>query len=263
MYKFILLLVVIVAPAVARAQTSDTITLTVGHPSVDGSIYKEHWATATRSLLKDGAVVRTITYRSHTYITRQNGVPVVIVASEPGPETQDRSFRDVTVLDLRTTALLHHEDHDGSGRMSVVDVKGTHVTGRLRASREAPVDSLDFTLDTPAYYAPFVDAAIGATQIHAGQVWRVPMFSLGPNGRKVEWHSFHIVGHEPVPALAESIDAWVIEDDAPARTKIWITYEPPYLPQVLHYSADGSISRFASTLANPSGVASGTAGKSR
>jgi hypothetical protein len=234
--------------SVRSAQSVDTITLTVGHPSVDGTTYKEHWARASRSIMKDGKVIKSVTYRSHTYVTKRAGVPVVVVASEPYPDGPDQAFREETVLDLHTTALVHVEQHDGTGRLLIADVAGTHVTGRLRASRSEPEEAFDFTLETPAFFTPFVDAAIGATPIRDGQVWRVPTFSLGPKGRKVVWRTYHIVGHEPVPALSEVNDAWIVQDDAPGPTKIWITYEAPYLPQVLQYLPDGSVTRFASSL---------------
>lgn len=227
---------------------ADTITLTVGHPSIDGSIYKEHWARASRSIYKDGKVGQSLIYRSHTYVTMRNGIPVCVVASEPFPDAPDQAFHEEAVLDLHTTALVHIEQHDGTGKLLVADVSGTHVTGHLKTSSTAPDETFDFTLETPAFFTPFVDAAIGATTIRDGQIWRVPTFSLGPKGRKVVWRTYHIVGHEPVPALSEVNDAWIIQDDAPNPTKIWITYEAPYLPQVLQYLPDGSIARFASSL---------------
>jgi hypothetical protein len=240
------LLVSATMTGLGAAQSADTITLTVGHPSVDGTIYKPHWAAAERSVTKDGHVVSAIKYQSHTYVTEWRGVSVCVVESVPYPNGSDQQFYEITVLDRRTTALLHIELRDGTGKMLTADVSGTRVTGVLRASREAREETLDFTLETPSYYSPFVDAAIGATQIREGQVWRVPAFTFAETGRKTEWHDFHIVGHDKVLAGKSTVDAWITEDDAPIRTRIWITMEPPYLPQVLRYLPDGSIGRFAS-----------------
>jgi hypothetical protein len=231
----------------APAQATDTITLAVGDPRVDGTMYKEHWATAERSLLKDGKVVRSVRYRSHTYVTTWHGTKVCVVESVPGPDGTDRDFYEKTILDQRTTALLHIETRDGTGRSLVATVSGTHVAGHSRASASVPEEPLDFTLDAPSYFAPFIDAAVGATPIHEGQVWRVPAFSFGPTARKTTWHTVRVVGREDASAPRGMANAWIAEDDAGA-TKIWITMDPPYLPQVLYTLPDGSITRFASQL---------------
>jgi hypothetical protein len=255
MWKLALPGIMTLVPGLLASQKPDTITLVVGHPSVDGRIYKAHWSEARRSVMKDGQVVRSLTYWNHTYTTNRDGVPVCVVESQPMPGGPDPEFYEITVLDARTTALRHIEQRDGSGKWLVADIDGAHVTGRFRASRDAVEERLDFTLETPSYFVPFVDAAIGATPIRDGQVWRVPTFSFAPTARKTDWHTFHIVGRETVPAKEGTNNAWVIEDDALVRTKIWITYEPPYLPQVLRYLSDGSVARFASRVIEaPSGL---------
>jgi hypothetical protein len=244
------------------AQAGDTITLTVGHPSVDGTMYKEHWASAERSILKDGKVVQSLRYRSHTYVTTWHGAQVCVVESVPGPDGTDREFYEKSVLDQKSTALVHIEARDGTGRTLVADVDGKRVTGKSRASRTAPEEQLDFTLDSPSFYSPFVDAAIGATGIREGQVWRVPVFSFGRMGRKTEWHTLRLVGRESSSAPDGMAGAWIVEDPA-GQSRIWITMEPPYLPQVLHTLPDGSVARFASKLLPPEGRSLGTLSRSR
>jgi hypothetical protein len=248
MVKFALLCGMAIGPCTLAGQATDTITLSVGHPSVDGRIYKAHWATATITTEKAGKVVRSFTYWNHTYRTQRDGVPVCIVESLPMPDGSDSQFYALTVLDLRTTALRHVEERDGTGRFLMADIDGAHVTGRFRASHAAAEERLDFTLDAPSYYEPFADAAIGATQIRKGQVWRVPTFAFDPAARHTTWHTFHIVGRETVPAKDGRTDAWIVEDDASAPTKIWITYVPPYLPQELDPAADGAVERFTSSV---------------
>jgi hypothetical protein len=242
------------------AQTGDTITLTVGDPAVDGTIYKEHWASAERSILKDGKVVRSLRYRSHTYVTTWHGAQVCVVESVPGPDGTDREFYEKTVLDQKSTALVHIEARDGTGRTFVADVDGKHVTGKSRASRTAPEEQIDFTLDTPSYYVPFADAAIGATNIREGQIWRVPVFSFSSTGRKTEWHTLRLLGRESSSAPDGMAGAWIVDDPA-GQSRIWITMEPPYLPQVLRTLPDGSVARFASQLLPPEGHSAGAASR--
>lgn len=249
--RFLLVAVVCIvclaAPQRIVAQTRDTITLTVGHPSVDGTIYKEHWASAETSLLRDGNVVHSNSYRNHTYVTVWHGHPVCIVESIPTPGEGDQKFYGKTVLDQKSTALLHIETRDGTGRVLNADVDGTHVTGTFRASQSAPEEHLDFTLETPSYYVPFIDAAVGASPMREGQVWRVPAFSFGPTARKTKWHTLRVIGRESESAGQGMAGAWIVEDET-GPAKIWITMDPPYLPQVLQTLPDGSVSRFASQL---------------
>jgi hypothetical protein len=238
----LLLALIPIAPTLAFGQRGDPIQLDVGSPLVDGRIYKAHDATATRSVTKDGVVLRSITYTNHTYLTTWKGRAVCVVESKPNAQTTDTSFYEKTVLDARTMALLHREQRDGGGRLVDADVDGVHVTGRYRAKSGAPVDTLDFTLAAPSYDWGFVDAAIGATHMREGQSWRVPTFGLSPSGRTTLWENFRITGHDR--------GTWIIEnaDDAPVHTKIWITEDPPYLPLVLTTLPDGSIAKFESTL---------------
>jgi hypothetical protein len=237
-------------PALLSAQAKDPISLPVGSPLVDGRIYKAHEATAMRSLTRDGSIVRSIRYTNFTYMTRWKGLDVCVVESKPNIETGDTAFYEKTVLDARSMAILHREERDGGGRLVNADIDGAHVTGQYRAKAGDPVQPLDFTLETPSYYAPFVDAAIGATHMQLGQSWRVPSFSFTPGRQKTTWETYRITGREPAGGAGGTSPAWVVEnaDDAPVHTKIWITDDPPYLPRVVTTLPDGSIARFESTL---------------
>jgi hypothetical protein len=125
-----------------------------------------------------------------------------------------------TVLDLKTLAQVHREERDGRGNVLMADVNGAHVTGRTQSGRDAESVVFDFTLDTPSYFFPFLDAAVNAT---------VP--DIRVKGRKV--------------------DAWIIEEDGQVHykvRKIWLIKEPPYFPLDLRYLPDGSVRRVEQAL---------------
>jgi hypothetical protein len=229
----------------ASAQTGPAIELPVGSSLVDGRIYKAHNAVAMRSLIKNGVTVRSIRYLNHTYMTRWKGLDVCIVESVPNAETVDSAFYEKTILDARTMAILHREERDGRGRRLEADVDGAHVTGQFRAKAGDPIQRLDFHLDTPSFYSPFVDAAIGATHMQAGQSWHVPTFSFTPGHQVTQWEVYRITGRENGPS-----PAWIVEnaDGAPVHTKIWIADDPPYLPRVVTTLPDGSLATFESSV---------------
>jgi hypothetical protein len=232
-------------PALAWTQTSETINLPVGSALVDGRIYKAHDAVAMRSLNKNGVTIRSIRYLNHTYMTHWKGLDVCIVESVPNAETADSQFYEKTILNARTMAIVHREERDGHGRLLNADVDGAHVTGQFRAKTGDQIQPLDFQLEAPSYYSPFVDAAIGATHMQPGQSWRVPTFSFTPGHQVTKWEVYRITGRENGPS-----PAWIVEnaDDAPVHTKIWITDDPPYLPRVVTTLPDGSIATFESSV---------------
>jgi hypothetical protein len=232
----------VLMPPIAAAQSAQPISLVVGHPSVDGRIYQEHYASVKLSFLKDTVLQRSLSFVSHTYVTHRHGVEVCIVDGHPTAATHDTAFFQETVLERRTMALLHQEERDGTGRWLSADVNGAHIVGQYRPKAGAPVEVLDFTLETPSYYMPFVDAAIGATEIKRGQRWRLPTFSFDDDERKTTWHTYRIAGRDGA--------AWIVENDdgAPVHEKIWITYAPPYLPLDIEYHSDGSVVRFESSV---------------
>jgi hypothetical protein len=242
--------IVAFGPALLSAQASDPISLPVGSPLVDGRVYKAHEATAMRSLTRDGAIVRSIRYTNYTYMTRWKGKDVCVVESKPSAETADTAFYEKTVLDARTMAILHREERDGTGRLMTADVDGARVTGQYRAKASDPIQPLDFTLEVASYYSPFVDAAIGATHLQAGQSWRVPTFSFTPGHQKTSWEVYRITAREPAGGAGGASPAWVVENaaDAPVHSKMWITDDAPYLPRVETRLPDGAIARFESTL---------------
>src|SRR5215469_4867720 len=113
MRSLLLSVAVAAAPMLLAAQSSAPIVLTVGTPLVDGRIYKAHEAWARRSLTKDGKVVRSLAYTNSTYLTRWHGIDACVVESKPSAETNDTAFYEKTVLDARTTAILHREQRNG------------------------------------------------------------------------------------------------------------------------------------------------------
>ncbi|HKW11326.1 MAG TPA: hypothetical protein VJO33_13170 [Gemmatimonadaceae bacterium] len=246
--------IVVMASTVAAAQpphmaAADTIVLPVGSASVDGTIYRDHEAAVVIRVLRDGAVVRTQRFINQTFATTRNGRAVCVVRSVPYAGDADQQFFAEVVLDRKTMALIHYEARDGTGRETIADVEGSHVTGHIRASRDAATQPLDFTLEAPSYYFPFVDAAIGATPLKLGQVFRVPSFGFGAADRHTEWRTYELSRRESVAALgAAPMNSWILEGRGSTHQTIWITDDAPYLPRVVSHAPDGSIIEFESAL---------------
>jgi hypothetical protein len=240
-------------PCLLGAQPQDTVNLYVGNPSVDGRIYQPHVAAVVVSTVKNDRVVQTVKYRSRTFLTTRMGIPVCVVTSEPYADSPDQKLRGEVVLNQRTMALIHIEQQDGSGRSLVANVDGRHVTGTLKRAEDSTSAPFDFTLDSESYYFPFLDAAVGATPMHIGQVYRAPTFGFGDGQRKTEWHTVRLTKRDSVTVLGKTSYAWLLEDTGPLPQRIWITDEPPYLPLVLTPAPDGSTRRFESALLPPGG----------
>jgi|HubBroStandDraft_6_1064221.scaffolds.fasta_scaffold09768_4 hypothetical protein len=225
----------------ARAQMGDTVTLSVGDPSIDGRYLTPHRAAMVVTVTKDGATVSSRSYLLDKFVTRWRGRPAFRLVLHAPPDAPDPMYRIESVLDRRTMALLHREERDGAGRFAIYDVDGARLTGRVQSGAGAAAESLDVALAQPSFLSVFVDAAINASPVRAGRVFRVPTFDV--IGRRTEWHVFHVTGRDSA--------AWVIQEDSTARVRrrrIWLTREPPFFPLDITDLPDGSVRRIAQTL---------------
>ena len=148
------------------------------------------------------------------------------------------------MLDLKTLAQVHREERDGRGNVLMADVNGAHVTGRTQSGRDAESVVFDFTLDTPSYFFPFLDAAVNATVPHDGEIFKIPTFDFST--RRREWHTYRVSGRDHIRVKGRKVDAWIIEEDGQVHykvRKIWLIKEPPYFPLDLRYLPDGSVRR--------------------
>ena len=247
----VVLAITAIAPLTLEAQ-GDTITLTVGHPSVNGRVYKDHLAGVEVAVMKDGAVLRKSDYTNDTHVRQVNGRSVFAVVSESAPDAGVKGFRLETDLDLRTLALVRREDRFADGRHLVYDVDGAHLTGTEVGAGGKDTTRVDVTLETPSYLFAFLDAAVGATPIKAGQIFRIPTFDLAPARRVTEWHTYRVAAREPIKSRdGRTLQAWVIAEDSTPRyrsRKIWLTHEAPYLPRIETAMLDGSVQVFESWL---------------
>jgi enamine deaminase RidA (YjgF/YER057c/UK114 family) len=241
----------------------DTVILKIGSSPVDGrALYKSHLATFVDSVTKDGVVVRMTRSTLDKFATQRNGVPVFRLLMEPSTEARGPGLRAETVLNRQTLALIHREERDDSGRVLVADVDGAHITGLLRSAPDAPSEvldvdnrhsqsgeSLDFTLDTPSYFLPFLDAVANAMTLRADETLQFPSFDF--SSRKTQWHTYRVTGRDRIIVGGHRVDAWVIEEDGQSGytlRKIWLIKVPPYFPLDLRYLPDGSVRRIEQTL---------------
>jgi enamine deaminase RidA (YjgF/YER057c/UK114 family) len=228
----------------------DAVTLNVGSSTVDGrAIYKSHLANFVDSVTKDGVVLRMSRSTLDKFATRRNGVPVFRLLMEPSTENPGPALHSETVLNLQTLELIHREERDESGRILLADVSGTHVTGGAQPGRGAPMEALDFTLETPSYFSPFLDAVANAMTLREGESLKFPSFDFAT--RKTQWHTYRVAGRDRIIVSGHRVKAWVIEEDgqtAYTSRKIWLIKEPPYFPLDLRYLPDGSVRRIEQTL---------------
>lgn len=228
----------------------DTVTLNVGSSSVDGrALYKSHLATFVDSVTKDGVVVRMSRSTLDKFATRRNGVPVLRLLMEPSTEDPGSGLHSETVLNMQTLALIHREERDDTGRILFADVDGAHVTGGAQPGRDAPMEALDFTLDTPSYFFPFLDAVANAMTLRDGESLKFPSFDFAT--RKTHWHTYRVAGRDRIVVGRHRVNAWIIEETgqtAYTSRKIWLIKEPPYFPLDLRYLPDGSVRRIEQTL---------------
>ena len=80
-------------------------SLVIGHPSVNGKIYKEHYASVKMSYVSS-VLQRSLSFLSHTYVTHSDGVEARIVDGHPTAATHDTAFFLETVLDRRDDGAL-------------------------------------------------------------------------------------------------------------------------------------------------------------
>lgn len=247
--RFGLLSAVILTPFRLAAQQADTVTLNVGSPLVDGRMYKPHSAAVTTSLVRNDTVLQSRKFTISLHVTTRNAIPAFQVLYD---YPDDPSAKSEVILDLRTLALVHLDDRDSRGRVLVADVDGRHVTGEFRAAQDSAVEHLDFTLDVPSYYFPFLDAGINATTlVRAERAFTLPTFGFASSDRRTDWHTYRVAARDTLRVRGRRLDAWVIEENWHGRyatRKIWITKELPYLPLVETHYPDGSVLRYEATL---------------
>lgn len=229
--------------------TSDTVTLTVGDPSIDGRYLTPHVAAMIVTVTKGADTVSARAYTLTKSVTQRGGRPVFQLVLQAPDDAPDPAYHIESVLDRRTMAIVHREERDGTGRAVTYDVVGAHVTGSFRASRDAKEESIDVMLEQPSFLSVFMDAAINAASPRLGRVYRVPAFDIV--GRRTEWHTFRVTERDAVTVQGRAVAAWVIEEGATARStrrRIWLSSEPPFFPLDVTDLRDGSVRRIEQTL---------------
>jgi enamine deaminase RidA (YjgF/YER057c/UK114 family) len=226
----------------------DTITLAVGSPLMDGTrLYKSHLATMTQSTSKDGVTSQSRSFRMDKFVIQKDGVTAFRLLIDSVPGGNDPKFHSETILNLQNMALVYRTEVTVGGLNRVFEVDGAHVTGHEQTGQETK--PIDFTNEIPSFYAPFLDAAVNAINLHGGEIFRIPTFDLLT--RKTEWHNYRVAGRDTVLVKKRKVSAWIIEEENQPRYKlrrIWLIKEPPFFPLDLTYLPDGSIRRVEQTL---------------
>jgi hypothetical protein len=98
-----------------RLRAQDTVTLSVGHPTIDGRFLRPHLAALRTTITRAGVVIASRSYTLDKTVTRHGGRQAFRLILRPTGTRLDGSYVE-TVLDLRTMALLYRELRDGSVR---------------------------------------------------------------------------------------------------------------------------------------------------
>ncbi len=129
------------------SERPDTMTLSVGGAHTDGRLLTPHLARLVETITHLGAPTRTASSTLDKHIELWKGAPAFHLRLD----ADDASRHSETVLDLRTMAVVYANGHD------------------VR----------------PTYNPVFVDAAILASPLRVGRVYRVP--TVDASGKVAEW----------------------------------------------------------------------------
>jgi enamine deaminase RidA (YjgF/YER057c/UK114 family) len=229
----------------AEPEKRDTIVLLPGSAAIDGRFLSAHASEVTQTVTRDGAIVQSRHYTIDKRIGVDRGREVYRLRIAGRDDASKLPFSADISIDHRTMALVHRDDRDATGRSTVVDIDGAHVVGAAKTANSERTEPVDFTLEQPAFHSSFLDAAVNATSLHEGAVYRVPTFGLGASQRKVDWHIVRVARRDSVRVNDHFAAAWVVEDalaNGGSRT-IWLLREPPFFPLEIARLPDGTVVR--------------------
>ena len=206
------MLAVLAAAALQAATPSDTLRLEVGAREVDGRVYRPH-AARVRVWVGPG--------EGHM---RSEWTNVLTVGDSAGREVhrwvttgkQVTATGDTVNWELRQTYDARTLQPYGitrtatNGQVSSLRIDGTRVQGTRRASGNAPVEQVDFTIDRPGFVASASDLVPAAVGFRSGLVISVPIW--GPAMRRSEQRLFSVIDKVDVNVEGTQVNAWKVEE---------------------------------------------------
>ena len=237
-------------------QAADTIRLEVGSPQVDGRIYAPH-AARVRAWIGEGdkkqlrtewtnvlTVGDSAGKRVHRWVTR---------GSQLAANGDTVRWELKQTYDARTLAPYGIVRTATNGQASAFRIDGKRVTGTKRANKDAPVETVDFTLDRLGFVASASDLVPLAVGFKPGRVMLAPMW--GPNMAAAEQRVFIVLGKADVDVEGTMINAWKVEERRHADSKLLATWylleKSPYMVYGEIPMPDGSIQRYTEIEISP------------
>lgn len=210
-------------------QTADTVRLEVGSPQVDGRIYAPRAARVRawigegdkKQIRTDWTNVLTIGgsagKRVHRWVTR---------GTQLAANHDTFRWELKQTYDARTIApygIVRSASNDNAYNYRI---DGKRVTGTKRANKDAPAETVDFTVDGLGFVASASDLVPLAVGFKPGRVMLAPLW--GPNMPTAEQRMFIVLSKSDVDVEGTMINAWKVEERRHADAKLLATC---YLPE--------------------------------
>jgi hypothetical protein len=147
--------------------------------------------------------------------------------------------------DARTLAPYGIARTSSTGATSSLQIDGRRVRGTRRASRDAPVEQVDYEIDRPGFVASASDLVPLAVGLNRGAVMIAPIW--GPAMTASEMRVFTVIGKVDVNVEGAVVNAWKVEERKHADGKLLATWflieKSPYMVYGEVPLPDGSIQR--------------------
>ncbi len=234
------------ALAWSGAGAADTIRLEVGSPEVNGRVYAPHAArvrvwTATGQQRAEWTNVLTLGDSAGRPVQRWVTRGTSLTAAGDTVRWELRQ-----TYDARTLAPYGIVRTSSTGAESALRIDGKRVTGTRRAGRDAPVETIDLTLDRPGFVASASDLVPLAAGLRQGRVMIAPIWS--PGMAASETRVFSVLGRQRVDVEGTGIEAWKVEErrqqDGRLVANWYLVDQSPYMVYGEVPQADGTMQRY-------------------
>ena len=219
------------------AQTSgDVLRLDVGAKEVDGRVYQPHAAKVriyvgdkptgaewTNVLQVGDSVGRPVHYWTTT------GKSVTPAGDTIKWELQ-QTYDAIT---LQPYSIVRTASN---GLESRLKIEGTRVTGTRRMNANAPVETIDYTIDRIGFVASASDLVPAAVGFKEGRVISAPIW--GPPMTAAEQRRFTLIGKVDVDVEGSKVNAWKVEEHRESDNKLLATW---YLLEKSPYMVYGEV----------------------
>lgn len=239
--------VLLALAAAAGPMPADTIRLEVGSKEVDGRVYAPHTARV-RVWVGPGAGRMRAEWTNVLTLGDSAGRKVqrwVTTGTHITPSGDSVKWELRQTYDAQTLAPYGIVRTSSTGAISSLQIDGRRVRGTRRASRDAPVEQVDYEIDRPGFVASASDLVPLAVGLNRGAVMIAPIW--GPAMTASEMRVFTVIGKVDVNVEGAVVNAWKVEERKHADGRLLATWylieKSPYMVYGEVPLPDGSIQR--------------------